>query len=69
VSQPLVFSLANNSILVISPINSTILFLTISGFFECPSTGESIICETEADCLTGFPLVAIKHNSEFALVQ
>ncbi len=68
ISHPSFLSLANNSILGISPQNSTILFLTESGFLLCFPLGSIITLETELLTFGDFPLTPIKHTSALDFV-
>lgn len=49
--------------------SSTMWSLTCAGFLLCRSTGEITSERTLALIRFGFPLVAIRHASEFDLVQ
>src|SRR3990167_2314847 len=67
--HPSVSFLANSSILGRSPTSCTILSRTTSGFLLCSSTGEYIICETPASCLSNVPRLPITHISALLRVQ
>lgn len=68
-SQPIGFSLANNSIRGRSPISFTIRCRISGGFAECPIILAVHICLTFLEALLGLPLVASKTYSALALVQ